>query len=299
MEISLKSFLKLILIGIALSCNSEKYADLSEEERNQLSKDIWYEEVSKHGFNGSFQGTPKAETLLDQILELGPNNCDALREKSIPYLKRGIPHLWKPLFDKAVECDPVAWQPWRGYLYLYFYRDYDKAIADFNASDTLTPDFIDAPQGQSVNYWRGLAYLGKSDYQNSVNYFQTHITAELEEAGEEWIEPSTFLYLGIANYELKDYEQAEINLSKALKYNYEKSADANYYHSLIHLETGNFKDARSHLKAAISNYEEGYFRYRDYVEEIKQIYPKNLNDLQKEIEKRTATDDKLNEENEL
>lgn len=295
---SLKLFLSFLLLGILLSCGSDRYSDLTKEERIRLSENIWHEELGKHGFNGPFQGTPKSETLLDQILELDPTNCDALREKSVPYLKRGIPHLWKTLFDKAVACDPISWQPWRGYLYLYFYRDFDKAIADFNASDTLTPNFIDAPQGQSVNYWRGLAYLGKSDYQNSVNYFQTHIVSELEEAGEEWIEPSTFLYLGIAQYELKDYELAGINLSKMLEYNYEKSADANYYLSLIHLEKENFEDARSHLNAAISNYEDGYFRYRDYVEEIRQIYPKNFTDLRGIIHERTTTSDKLNEQTE-
>jgi tetratricopeptide (TPR) repeat protein len=296
MAISLKLFLSFLLIGILLSCGSDEYSDLTEEERTQLSEDIWYKELGKHGFNGSFQGTPKAETLLDQILELDPNNCDALREKSVPYLKRGIPHLWKPLFDKAVACDPIAWQPWRGYLYLYFYRDYDKAIADFNASDTLTPNFIDAPQGQSVNYWRGLAYLGKSDYENSLKYFLTHISAELEEAGEEWIETSTFLYLGIAQYELEDYEQSEINLTKMLNYNYGNSADANYYLALINLKSENYQKAEEHILTAKDNYEKGYYRYRDYIEEIRQIYPSNLNDLQDEIEKRTTTSDKLNEQ---
>lgn len=289
METLLKSFLRLVFIAMIISCSSDKYSDLTQDERIQLSRDIWFVEIAKHGFNGSFQGTPKAETLLDKILTLDPNNCNALREKSVPYLKRGIPHLWKPLFDKAVACDPVTWQPWRGYLYLYFYRAYDKAIADFDASDTLTPDFIDAPQGQSVNYWRGLAYLGKSDYQNAERYFKIHISAELEEAGEEWIDPSTFLYLGIAQYERKDYEQAIINLSKMLKHSYGKSADANYYLSLIHFERGNIDGATSHLNEARSDYEEGYFRFRDYVEEIRQIYPAHITDLQEKINDSTST----------
>lgn len=225
MGILLRSFLNLLAIWIFFSCAEGEFSDLTPEERKQLSNDRWYEEVAMHGFNGEFQGTPKAQTLLDEIISLNPDNCDALREKSVPFLKRGIPHQWKPLFDKAVECDPVTWQPWRGYLYLFFYRDYDKAIADFNASDTLTPHFIDAPQGQSVHYWRGLAYLGKSDSENSVRFFRMHLAAELQEASEEWIDPSTFLYLGVAQYELKNYEQSESNLMKMLKYNYGNSAE--------------------------------------------------------------------------
>jgi len=295
MEIFQKSFLSILLLIILLSCENNKYGYLTVEERKQLANNIWHEEVAKHGFNGSFQGTPKAETLLDQILELDPNSCDAIREKSVPYLKRGIPNLWKPLFDKAVECDPIVWQPWRGYLYLYFYRNYDKAIADFNASDILTPNFIDAPQGQSVNYWRGLAYLGKSDFGNSIRYLETHISIESKESGEEWVEPSSFLYLGIAQYELGEIDKAELNLKKMLDYSYGNSADANYYLAKINFIKNDFELARQFIQSATINYEEGYFRYRDYVEEIRQIYPHYLDELRAKIDNRATTNEKQTE----
>ncbi|MDC1460459.1 hypothetical protein N8345_01135 [Flavobacteriaceae bacterium] len=85
--------------------------------------------------------------FLEEIIRLDPKHCDAIRELSVAYLKRGMPHEWKPTMDRAVECDAVRWQTWRGYNYLYFYRDYQNANADFNASDTLTPNHIDSPQG--------------------------------------------------------------------------------------------------------------------------------------------------------
>ncbi len=61
--------------------------------------------------------------------------------------------------DQAVACDSSRWIGWRGYLYPYFYRDNKKAIADFDTTNHLTPDFIYAPQGHSVDYWGGHAYL--------------------------------------------------------------------------------------------------------------------------------------------
>lgn len=38
---------------------------------------------------------------------------------------------------------------------------------------------------------------------------------------------------------------------------------------------------------AIINYEDGYFRFRSYVEEIRQIYPATLVNLQAEIDQLT------------
>ena len=42
-----------------------------------------------------------------------------------------------------------------------------KSIADFNASDSLTT-YLDYPQGHSVDFWRGIAYLGANDYDNQL-----------------------------------------------------------------------------------------------------------------------------------
>jgi len=69
----------------------EDYSQLFAEERRLESREIWNEELSKHGFNGEFQGSPKSQMLLDKIIALDPGNCGAIREKSVPYVKRGIP----------------------------------------------------------------------------------------------------------------------------------------------------------------------------------------------------------------
>ena len=85
-----------------------------------------------------------------------------------------MPHEWLPKFNKAVKVNPEVWVPYRGYYYLSFYRDYKKAIADFNASDTLTT-YLDYPQGQSVNFWRSVAYLGLKDYAKALEFWNIHI----------------------------------------------------------------------------------------------------------------------------
>lgn len=280
MEKSLKYYLSILLLTtIFISCNKD-ISNLSEAEREKRSTELYRDAESFHGG----QGAPFIMTKLEEAVLMDPNNCDALRELSVAYLKRGLIDEWKIKFDKAAKCDPKIWVPWRGYLYLQFFRDYEKAIADFDASDTLTPNFTDAPQGQSVDYWRGIAYLGLKDYENSIKYLDLYIQEETEKNGEDWAEPTAFLYRGIANYERKKFEAALEDFDKMILYNKNKTADGNYYKALVLFEENKCVEAKKEIDTAIANYELGYYNKHDYTEVLKQIYIQDLNNLKEVIE---------------
>lgn len=200
--------LKLLLsLMVFYGCSEET---LTQDQKKELAEKKWkvIENQSKHD-NIRTQGSPVIMNLLEEIIELDPNHCDALRERSVPYLKRGVPHQWKEYFDQAVVCDSARWIGWRGYHYLYFFRDYKKAITDFDATDHLTPNFVDAPQGHSVDYWRGHAYLGLKNYQNSIIYYQKYIEKVTDDFGEDWVDSDAFLNLGIAYLEIQQFESVE------------------------------------------------------------------------------------------
>ena len=232
---------------------------LTSEEKVTLAEEMWLEVEKKHGI----QGSSEKMNFLEEIIRLNPKHCDA-RELSLAYLKRGMPNQWKPIFDWAVECDAVNWQPWRGYLYLYFYRDYQNAIADFNASDTLTPNHIDSTQGHSVDYWRGHAYLGAKDYENSIRYYQKHIAYVTQEWEEDWVEPDAFLNLAIAYYESNQFDKMPAELDQALQYYQNKLADTKYYYALYEQEQGNTKKALEWVKASIEDFYLGNSKKRGY-----------------------------------
>lgn len=225
------------------------------------------------------QGSAGSINGIARAIEIDSTYEQAVYELSVGYLKRGMPHLWKEQYDKALLLDSVTRIPWRGYLYLWFYRDYKKAIADFDASDTLTPNFTDQPQGHSVDYWRGIAYLGLKDYDNSIVYFDTYINQEIEESGEDWVELTAFLYRGIAYYESGDFEKALYNFGKRLEHGRDLSADAKYYMALIAQEQGNLELAESLINSAIEEFKQGYFNNRPYVETLRQIYLEDLQTL--------------------
>jgi tetratricopeptide (TPR) repeat protein len=278
----LKYYLSAFYFVALLSCK-EKSIPKSFAERKIIAKELFDSESEKHGFDFVFQGTPKGMTLLDNILAIDSTNAEALRAISVPYLKRGIPHKWKPWFDKAVKYDPETWQPWRGYLYLWFYRDYKKAIADFNASDSLTT-YLDYPQGHSVDFWRGIAYLGLKDYENSIAFWDKHITKETEDTGEDWVELEAFLYRGIAYYESGNTEKALENFDKAIHY-FTQTADSKYYKAKILYEQGHISEALSTVDEAIVDFNAGFYNNRDYVETLRQIYMEDLEDLKDSLTK--------------
>jgi len=260
MEKSLKLYLSILLVSILIGCqtNQEKA-----------------EKASKYGFL-FYQGNPQHMNAFAYAVELDSTNAENWRELSVTYLKRGIPHEWKKYYDKAVEYDAKTWQPWRGYLYLWFYRDYKKAIVDFDASDTLTPNFIDAPQGHSVDYWRGIAYLGLKNYEKSNWYFEKHIKKETEDFGEDYVDLTAFLYNGIAYFEAENFEDALVNFDKQLKHGRNLSADAKYYKAQILKAENRIVESKAMIDSAIEDFNSGYYNHRPYVETLKQIYPEDL-----------------------
>lgn len=299
MEKLLKLSLSICFVILLCSCEDSK--------NNKKEAIAWFEYGMSH-----YQGTQESVNGFAKAVELDSTHAESWRELSIPFLKRGIPYEWKKYIDKAVEFDPVVWQGYRGYNYLWFYRDYKNAIADFNATDSLTPNFTDAPQGHSVDYWRGIAYLGLKDYKNCIAYFDKHIQKEIDETGEDWVEHEAFLYRGIAHYEAGNYEEAMKNLNTLLKYNSD-FADAKYYKVLIlskscektqqkiyfdamlrssmiyaeELKQKLKKDKEAALlilNEAIENFNSGYSDQRPYVETIRQLYVEDYINLKAKLE---------------
>lgn len=268
MEKLLKLFLSIALVFSVLSCDSKR-----EQAEAVYKRAIHYPQGSMMSINGIKKATEIDSTYQQAVYEL-----------SVAYLKRGLPHKWKPQYEKAVLLDSVQRVPWRGYLYLWFYRDYKKAISDFDASDTLTPKFIDAPQGHSVDYWRGICYLGLKDYENSIGYFDKYVQMEIDESGEDWVEVTAFLYRGIAYFESGNFEKALINFDKQLQYSRDMSADAKYYKAQIFKKQDEIEEAQTLIDEAINDYNSGYYNNRPYVETLRQVYLEDLEAFKAELQ---------------
>ncbi|WP_291965428.1 tetratricopeptide repeat protein [Maribacter sp.] len=266
-KLFLSSFTFLLFISCEKSDNAKELRTLAEER----FKDATF----------YMQGSVAFQNGIAEAVSIDPTFEPGVYELSVADLKRGLPNEWLPQYNKAVVLNPEQRIPWRGYLYLWFYRDYEKAIADFNASDSLTP-YLDYPQGHSVDFWRGIAYLGAKDYENSIVYWDKHITRETEDSGEDWVELEAFLYRGIAYYESDNIEKANENFDKVIQY-FTNSADAKYYKAQLLRSEGDKKAALNMIEDAIVDFNNGYYNNRAYVETLRQIYLEDLEELKSKI----------------
>ena len=282
MEKSLNCFLKwtllIAIIGLA-SCEEEGaiyQRNFSKAEKKELAKRL------KDGIEHYYQGTAAQQLLLEEARSFDPTNANIYREIGVPYLKRGIASEFNNYYGKSAEMDPLNWQGWRGYLYLFFYRDYERALADFDATDILTPNMVDYPQSLSVNYLRGICYLQLQQFDNALQYFDQHIKHEGETSGLDYVSPQSFLYKGIAHFNKKEAAAAEAAFQQGLA-NDGENADLLYWLAKLKLEEGNKKAAFELVGQAKTQFAKGNYNSRPYVEEFYQIYLSDLTELEKDI----------------
>lgn len=181
--------------------------------------------------------------------------------------------------NKAVELEPEKHLGYRGWINLRKLRNYDKALSDFNKLDSLTPNFVDAPWNEDIDFLRGECYFGKKDYNTSIIYFNQSI---INQNGDEWVDVQTFVYLGISQFKLNNYEKAINELKRALKQS-EYTCEAHYWLAKTYLKLKKIKKANYHILKA-----EEYIDYKRedfYNEFLNEIYLSEIIDLKLQMNK--------------
>jgi tetratricopeptide (TPR) repeat protein len=246
--------------------------EFTTEERKALSLSLL------DGIRYHYQGSPASQMILQEALSYDPQNAKVHREIGVPYLKRGIAAAFPHYYGKAAELDPLGWTGWRGYLYLYFYRDYERALADFNLTDTLTPNQVDYPQSISVDYMRGICYLKLHDYQNAIDYFDRHIEYETSITGFDYIDPKTLLYRGIAYLGQNKADLAIASFRSGLTIE-DENADLYYWLAKVQAQQGHLAEAQQNLERARKEFARENYNRRYYVEAFFQTYEADLDVL--------------------
>jgi len=270
----------LAIISLICSCDNmsnETYHKLSEAERKTIS--LEYTQLAQKLEKGS----PDNMKLLEKAIRINPDNDLAWRELSIPYLYRGMIKEWSDCINEAVRINPQSWQCRRGYDKLYYLRDYIGALYDLDVMDTLTPNVVDYVSSTSVDYLRGLCYLGLKDFENSKKYFNKYIEYEKKEVGEKYVDEDVFLYLGIiANYE-NDFDLALKHLDRAEKFEV-SVAEVDYHKGIAFLNKGEYELAKKTLMVARKKYEEEKFLQSYFYEPFERIYISDIITLEAQLQ---------------
>ncbi len=212
-----------------------------------------------------YQGSPEEQMTLRDALSFDPDNAALQRERGISWAKRGLLSEWKG-YDEAVRLDPINWIGWRGYMHLYYRR----AIADFDALDTLTPG-RDYPQATSDLYMRGVAYLMLEEYETALDHFDRWLAEETERVEEVYLGPSPWVYKAAALDSLGRTNEAIATLLYGLRVQEGKSAELQFYYGRYLARAGQAASAQRHFEAALRNVRIGYSLKRPYVTDFYEV----------------------------
>ncbi len=271
----------ILFIGLLIACQPSY--DMYKKEIT-VTDHVDYAEYFIGGRGNYYQGSAGEQTLIEEAAKYNPEHPEVWRERGIPYLKRGIASGFYPPYKECITRDSLNWIGYRGYCYLYFYRDYERALSDFNATDKLTPNFIDHPQAQSVDFMRAICYLRMQDFETALQFIDQHIAEETRQVGQDYIESISFLYKGMAHQQLGQLDEAQAAYELGIEI-HDQNADLEFYLATLLLEKGEQSAALSMLEKAKKSFLAGYSNNRSYVEEFYQVYWADLMDLEQQLNK--------------
>ena len=225
------------------------------------------------------QGSYFSQTMFEILKFQHADYSKVYVEQSVAFNKRGEYAKGFDLLDKGVELDPELHLGYRGWIKLRKLRDYDGALNDFNRLDSLTPKFVDAPWGENIDFLRGECYFGKKNYKKAIENFNINVANNKE----DWVDIYTFVYLGLCEYELGNYEKSISEFERALK-QYEFTPESNFGIAKAFEKLGEVDKARENLLKAEKNI--GYKRNDDYNEFLNEIYLPEIIKFKQELNKK-------------
>lgn len=232
------------------------------------------------GIYGHFKGKEMIEIAKENSRRIenfeSENSDDYMEYSVIKFNKAGNFHTGFIYLDKAVELDPKLHLGYRGWIRLRKIRDFDKALEDFDRLDSLTPNFVDAPWGEDIDFLRGECYFGKKDFQKAIELFNRNIKNQKE----DWADIHSFVYLGLCEYELGNYEKAIIEFQRALKQT-ENVPESFFGMAKAYQKLGQIEEAKKNILKAENNMH--YKRDDVYNEFLNEIYMSEIQEFKNNL----------------
>lgn len=218
----------------------------------------------------------KSKELSQRIENFESQDSEEYAEYSSWINKSGDFERGFKFLNKAVELDPKLHLGYRGWIRLRKMRDFDKALDDFNRLDSLTPNFVDAPWGEDIDFLRGECFFGKKEYQKAIELFNRNI----QNQKEDWADIQSFVYLGLCEYELGNYEKAISEFQRALKQS-EYTPESFFGMAKAYQKLGQIEKAKENILKAENNMH--YKRDDVYNEFLNEIYMSEIQEFKQQL----------------
>ena len=147
------------------------------------------------------------------------------------------------MIEKAVQLDPLNALYFTSWEMLFFYRDYERALADFEYYDDIS-DGVTYVRGENINFLKGLAFKQLGLYDQAVSEFNKCLKHEGASVSED-----LYVYRGIANLRHECLDDAIADFEKAIE-RYANCTMAYVYLGEAHIYNADYEKARIALTKA-------------------------------------------------
>jgi tetratricopeptide (TPR) repeat protein len=119
--------------------------------------------------------------------------------------------------------------------------------------------------GEDINFLRGECHFGNKEYAKAVEFFNLSIRTQ----DEDWANIQTFVYLGLCEYQLGNYERAILEFKRALAQS-ENVCEAHFGLAKTYRKLNNSELVIKHIQKSETNIT--YKRDDSYNEFSNEIY---------------------------
>lgn len=243
--------------------------------------------IFQFGYSEVYKGNnEKGNNIMDYaIANLNKPSSEIFHAFSIQNTKNGNYDIAIKALERAYQINPKEEGAYYGWVLLYYYHDYKKALNILNTYDDYTPNFSDWPMGECIHYLKGLSYMQLKKYKDAIKEFDISINNTSIEHGEDWVNFMVFLNKGISLYNIGEYEEAIIQLQNTIQ-NYDKCSEAYFFIAKSQLKLNQKDTACENLNIAHKLIEEGFKSSDTYVELFNEIYDQQVQEsIKKECNK--------------
>ncbi|WP_116770985.1 tetratricopeptide repeat protein [Maribacter litoralis] len=247
----------IFLLFIIFSCNiaTKDQNDLNnsaEDTKEKLLTEIDSTHLREY-IEKSFQNpihSLEYQQYLDSALRIVPESAWLWQQKAMPLYKARKYQLGRPFLEKAVEHAPEKYLDYSAFMKCIFSKDYLKSISEFmRAKKEFGDGYV---MDHTYNFYIGLNYLQMNKFSKAKEFLLLSKEQQFKDfpkdSPQEACHYLDWYYLGIADFELGNYNEAIASFDLSLKV-YENFADALYFKGRSMTKLGNEKGAEWEKKA--------------------------------------------------
>jgi tetratricopeptide (TPR) repeat protein len=231
------SVLVLLLFPVYAFAQSSTPPETDSERKERI--------IEKYLRNGAYKFhmySDDWQRKIDEGLKEDSTIAYLWQQKAMPLYKQKRYAEGLPFLNQAVRYDRERYLDYRGFMKCIFSKDYEGALEDF--TQCINERGNSYVMDHSYKFYSALSLLQLKKYSQAETLLLEDTEYVRKTRGETWVHHLDLLYLGIAQFELKEFKKSIQTFEKTLKL-YPQFSEAHYYKSLALKELGD----PSHMKA--------------------------------------------------